>query len=99
VGVNAPGRPTMMTFFSAQYSATLILAGSGNPWKTSTDGILDGVANARGAVPKVAPATACRPARAARERLKSFIFNFMTALVLCVAHVRTEISVTSFGGK
>ena len=38
MGVKAPGRPTIMTFFPAQYSATLICSTSGNPCMTSTEG-------------------------------------------------------------
>ena len=65
MGVKAPGSPTMMTFFPAQYSATLNLSG-GNPCMTSTEGNLAGAAKARGA-PKVAPEAACIPMRAARD--------------------------------
>jgi hypothetical protein len=75
VGVKAPGRPTMITFFPAQCSAMLILATSGNPCITSTEGSLEGAAKARGA-PKVAPLTACMPTKAARVScLMSCILN------------------------
>jgi hypothetical protein len=75
VGVNAPGRPTIMTFFPAQYSATLICSTSGNPCMTSTEGILEGAANARVEdAPKVPADTVCIPMRAAKER---FMNNFM----------------------
>lgn len=73
--MNAPGRPTMMTFFPEQYSATLMFSTSGKPCMTSTDGILDGAAKARVFwEPKVAPAAVCMPMRAARDSfLKSCI--------------------------
>lgn len=48
--MKAPGKPTMITFFPAQYSATFTVLGPGNvASKISTDGILDGAAKARGA--------------------------------------------------
>lgn len=68
MGVKAPGRPITITFFPEQYSARLIFSTSGNPCMTSTEGSLEGAAKARGA-PKVAPLTACMPARAARDRV------------------------------
>ncbi len=50
MGVNAPGRPTIMTFRPPQYSAMLIFRGSGKPQKTVSAGSLSpgliGVANA-----------------------------------------------------
>lgn len=67
MGVKAPGSPTITTFFPEQYSATLIVSGSGNPLRTLEDGSFDGAANARGMEPKEAPLAACKPMRVARE--------------------------------
>jgi len=75
--VNAPGRPTIMTFFPAQYSATLIMSGSGNPLITFTEGILEGAANAKVAPAKDAPDTAWTPIAAATA-------IFMTRFILPV---------------
>lgn len=61
--MNAPGRPTMITFFPAQYSAISMFATSGNPCITVADGIFAGAAKAS------APLIACIPTRAARDFL------------------------------
>ncbi len=80
MGVNAPGRPTTMTFFPAQYSATLIFSTSGNPCITSTEGIFEGAANARvDEEPKVPAETVCIPMRAAKVR---FLNNFMLFVMM-----------------
>jgi len=76
--VKAPGRPTITTFFPEQYSATLIMSGSGNPLMRLTEGILDGAANAKVSTPKDAPDTAWALNAVARV---SFVTKFMTLLV------------------
>ncbi len=88
MGVNAPGRPTMITFFPAQYSATLIFSTSGNPCITSTDGTLDGAAKARVVdwELNVAPATACMPTRAARD-------SFLISCILLIDYEERKVQI------
>ena len=83
MGVKAPGRPTMMTFFPAQYSAMLIFSTSGNPCITSEEGSLAGHAKAGVEdAPKAPAETDCTPIRAAKARvLNNFmLFNGMACL-------------------